>query len=135
MNRLVLDTHAWIWWLSSPNQIPRKAKRALDRAVAAGEHLRVSAISVWELAMLVTRNRLELAIPLEEWVSAAEAVPNLQYVPIDHRVALRSVALPNFPHRDPADRMIVATAVALGATLVTADEKLHGYSIVPTVWT
>lgn len=132
---MVLDTHAWVWFLSSPEQIPRKAQRVLDGALERGDPLRVSAISVWEVAMLVTRNRLELAIPLEEWVTAAERVPTLRYMPIDNRVALRSVALPDFPHRDPADRMIVATAVGLGATLVTADETLHGYDIVPTVWT
>ncbi len=84
--------------------------------------------------MLVNRGRLELSLPVDDWVATAEVVGSLEYVPIDNRIALRSVNLANFPHHDPADRIIVATTVGLGATLVTADEILHRYEDVSTVW-
>ena len=91
-------------------------------------------MSTWEVAMLVTRGRLELSVDVEEWIAKAEAVPFFDFVPVDNRIALRSVQLPNFPHRDPADRVIVATVLGLGAILVTDDKRLHSYAPLKTVW-
>lgn len=131
---ILLDTHAWIWWADDPGRLPEAARAAIDASLAEAEPLRVSAISVWELAMLVDRGRLELSLPLKDWLSLAEAAPEFRFVPLDPRSALRSVTLPGFPHRDPADRMVVATALELGATLVTADRRLHDYEGVATLW-
>jgi PIN domain nuclease of toxin-antitoxin system len=131
---IVLDTHALIWWLSDPDRVPAKARRLIDAAVKAAEPIAVSSISFWEVAMLVERQRLVLSIHVDTWIASVEALQFLTFVPVDNRIALRAVHLADFPHRDPADRMIVATALALGATLVTADERLRGYSTVKTVW-
>jgi PIN domain nuclease of toxin-antitoxin system len=131
---MVLDTHALVWWVSTPSEIPGKARRLLDSAVKANESVVVSSISVWEIAMLVERGRLELRLPVEDWIARVEALPFVQFIPVDNRIAARAVGLEDFPHRDPADRMIVATALGLGATLVTADTRLRGYHGVKSVW-
>ncbi len=131
---ILLDTHALIWWVSDPRRIPAKARRLIDAQVAASSPVAVSSISLWEVAMLVARKRLELAIDTTTWIASVEALPFLTFVPVDNRIAVRAVQLEAFPHGDPADRMIVATALGLGATLLTADARLRAYRPVKTVW-
>jgi PIN domain nuclease of toxin-antitoxin system len=131
---IVLDTHALIWWVSTPARIPAKARRLIDGVVDSGDSLAVSSISIWELAMLAARGRLELTVPVDAWISSVEALPFVRFVPVDNRIAARAVALENFPHRDPADRMILSTALGLGAALVTADARLRAYRAVKSVW-
>ena len=131
---IALDTHALVWWVSQPGRIPAKARRQLAGAVEGGEPVAVSSISIWEIAMLVARGRLELTIPVEAWISGVEALPFVQFIPVDNRIAARAVALDHFPHRDPADRMILATALGLGATLITGDTRMRSYGAVKTVW-
>jgi len=137
---ILLDTHAWIWWLAQPESLSEAAQTAVERAVAdwkvgAGESgLAVSSISVWELAMLVDRRRLELTTSPASWVQACESLPFLSFVPVDNRVALRSVSLASAFHADPADRMIVATALVHNMTLVTKDERIRRHGLVPTIW-
>lgn len=131
---ILLDTHALIWWVSDPSRIPARARRLLDSTVKAGERLGVSSISIWEVAMLVDHGRLALTLALDVWIQQVESLSFLSFHPVDNRIAARAVRLDDFPHRDPADRMIAATALELGATLVTADARLRGYSRVKTVW-
>ncbi len=131
---IVLDTHVLVWWVSAPKRIPARARRLVDGAIDAGEPIGVSSICIWEVAMLVARGRLELRIPVDAWISSVEAVPFLQFIPVDNRIAFRAVTLEEFPHRDPADRIILATALGLGAVLVTADIRLHAFDAVRTVW-
>jgi PIN domain nuclease of toxin-antitoxin system len=130
---IVLDTHAWVWWVADPRRLSRSARAAIERAVQQRE-LYVSCISVWEVAMLVSRGRLRLRMEVGDWIAAAEALPFLRFVPVDTRIALRSVQLREPFHPDPADRMIVATALTLGARLVSKDERMHTYPHVDTVW-
>ncbi len=131
---IVLDTHALVWWVSAPARIPARARRLIDRAAGTGEPIAVSSISIWEVAMLVERGRLVLRVPLDAWIANVESVPFLQFIPVDNRIAAGSVALAGFPHRDPADRMILATALRLGAQLITADSRLRAFKPVKTVW-
>ena len=131
---IVLDTHALVWWLAGTVNLPRKARARLDQAAAAGEVVHASSISAWEVAMLVARGRLELTMEVSAWLAAAEALPLLDFVPVDNAVALRAVALPESLPRDPADRIIAATALRLGATLITGDERLRGYRPLPVLW-
>lgn len=136
---ILLDTHAWIWWLAQPESLSEAARTAVERAVAdwkpgAGSGLAVSSISVWELAMLVDRKRLELTTSPARWVHACESLPFLSFVPVDNRVALHSVTLPSTLHADPADRMIVATALVHNMTLLTKDERIRRHGLVPTLW-
>ena len=132
---IVLDTHALVWWVSAPGRIPAKARRLIDGTIDSGSSLAVSSISIWEVAMLADRGRLGLTVPVDVWIASVEALPFQQFVPVDNRVAARAVGLKDFTHRDPADRMILSTALGLGAVLVTADARLRAYRSVKTVWT
>ena len=82
--------------------------------------------------MLVRKNRLQLTMDTDDWVALTEALPFVTFVPISNRIAIKAVTLPLHP--DPADRMIIATALSLGATIVTKDSKISSYSQVQTVW-
>ncbi len=130
---ILLDTHVLIWWLSSPGTLSARARDLVDSGIPTNE-LRVSAITAWEIAMLVSKGRLKLGVPPPEWIPRASALPFLQFVPIDERIALRAVHLPSHLHADPADRIIAATAVEYGWTLVTKDERLRACEFLKTVW-
>ncbi|HMK92562.1 MAG TPA: type II toxin-antitoxin system VapC family toxin [Thermoleophilia bacterium] len=130
---IVLDTHAWVWWIADPVRLSRKAKDAADRSMADGA-IYVSSISCWELALLARKGRLELTMTPEDWIARSEALGLLRFVPVDNHIAARSVALPAPLHDDPADRIIVATALSLGATLVTKDRRLRRYRHVKSLW-
>ena len=131
---IALDTHALVWWVSDPARLGARARKAIEAAINEGDQLAVSSISTWEIAMLVAARRLELTMDVDTWVARVESYPGLTFVPVDNRIALRAVQLDGFSHRDPADRIIVATALGLGATLVTADERIRAYRAVRTVW-
>jgi PIN domain nuclease of toxin-antitoxin system len=131
---VALDTHALVWWVSDPKRIPVKARRLIDAAIRASEPLIVSSISLWEIAMLVAHGRLELTFDTARWITHVEALPFLSFHAVDNSIARRAVDLEGFPHRDPADRMIVATALVTNATLVTADKRLRSYRPLSTAW-
>ncbi len=122
--RLVLDTHVWIWAIEGiPGKLNPSAVTAIESAARASA-LAVSAISVWELAMLVKRGRLTLATALTSWIEASLRPPGVRIVPVGTAIALESTQLPDFDHhKDPADRIIVATARRHG-TLLTCDAAL-----------
>jgi len=130
---IVLDTHVWIWWVSSPVLLSETAKDIIDRAVVE-RNIFISAISTWEVAILVSRGRLKLTMNAGDWVAASEALPFFNFVPVSNSIALKSVELPGALHNDPADRIIIATAASMGAILVTKDEKIRNYPHVKTVW-
>lgn len=122
--RLVLDTHVWIWAVEGmTGKLDARAVTAIEAAARASA-LAVSSISVWELAMLVKRGRLTLATALNSWIEASLRPPGVRIIPVGTAIALESTQLPDFDHhKDPADRIIVATARRHG-TLVTCDEAL-----------
>lgn len=130
---ILLDTHAWVWWVSQPERLSEEALRVVDEAREL-RALLVSSISVWEVALLVAKGRLELTLDVGEWVARSEALPFVRFVPVDNAVALASVNLPGDFHPDPADRIIVATALQHKARLVTRDDRLRRYPHVKTVW-
>ena len=129
---IVLDTHAWVWWVAADSRLSEAAGREIDRAMGTSS-LYVSSISSWEVALLVQRGRLELTMDVGDWIARSEALPFLGFIPVDNRIALRSVEL-TLGHDDPADRIIVATALSLGARLVTRDRRLHAFGGVETFW-
>ncbi len=83
---------------------------------------------------LVHRGRLHLALDVSTWLARAETIPALVFVPVDTEIAVKSVELPGVFHKDPADRIIVATARKYAATIVTADAKIRAYPHVQTIW-
>jgi PIN domain nuclease of toxin-antitoxin system len=121
---LVLDTHVWIWAVEgTPDRLHRKAADAIEEATRS-RALIVSAISVWEIAMLVKKGRLALATSITNWVAASLRPPGVRVIPVGTAIVLDSVGLPDLDyHKDPADRLIVATARKYG-TLLTCDEML-----------
>jgi len=127
---IVLDTHAWLWWTSGSTKLSIKAKETCDTADA----LLVSAISLWEVAMLVSRDRLGLDRDVDVWLRQALALPQIRLEPLSPSIAVQSTRLPGEFHGDPADRIIVATALESGATLVTRDKRIHSWGRVKTVW-
>ncbi len=130
---IVLDTHAWLWWVSGSEALSPPAREAIDRHVNQ-RTVHVSSISAWEVALLVKRRRLELTMDVGDWIANSEALPFLRFVPVTNQIAMRSVNLPNGLHSDPADRMIIATTLFLGARLVTKDERIRNYPHVETIW-
>jgi PIN domain nuclease of toxin-antitoxin system len=131
---ILLDTHALVWTVSDPKRIPPRSTRLISAALRDGDAIGVSSISAWEIAMLVNRGRLSLTMDAGVWIDKVEALSFLTFIPVDNQIAFRSVRLEDFPTRDPADRIIVATALGHGATLVTADASLRRYRPVKTTW-
>ncbi len=128
----LLDTHTWLWWLSSPELLSAEASRRID-AARQEANLVVSAFSVWEAAMLVKKGRLDPRMPLDEVVASCEQLPFLAFLPVTPRIAIDAVSLEPL-HADPADRLIVATARAHNAVVVTKDRALHAFPGLVCVW-
>lgn len=126
---LLLDTHTWLWWTSAPEQLSNAQRNALQDASAGT--LAISAICCWEVAKLVERGRLVRDRPVLDWVRRATDAVHI--LPISPEVAVRSTQLPDGFHRDPADQIIVATALEQQIPLVTSDAKSLAYRHVPTI--
>ena len=126
--RILLDTHVWIWTVSGEtDRIAPAAVEQIRRGAARGRLL-VSAISVWEVAMLQAKGRIGLARELEEWVRRGLAAPGLRLAELSPEVLVESTRLPGEVHGDPADRMLIATARRLGAALATRDGTILSYA-------
>jgi PIN domain nuclease of toxin-antitoxin system len=126
---IVLDTHVWIWWTNSPGTLSKRARAAID----AGGDLIVPAISCWEVAMLVAKRRLELDRDVLVWIRQALAQPRIEFAPLTPEIAVKSASLLDF-HGDPADRLIVATAIQHRALLLSKDERVRATELVDVVW-
>lgn len=127
---IILDTHAWIWWVAEPAKLSRRARGEIDQADALG----LCAISCWEVAMLVARKRLELDRDTLLWIRQALAVPRTTLLPLTPEVAVASSELPESFPGDPADRMIAATALGEGAAIVSKDARLRSVPQLRTIW-
>lgn len=131
---IVLDTHALLWWASGDQgQLSAAAAQAIADEVNGGQIV-VSSISAWELAVLVAKDRVALSMDVEAWLSVVSRIEAVRFMPVDNAIAVKSVELPGEFHKDPADRIIVATARKLAVPLVTADDKIRSYPHVRTLW-
>ncbi|MGH9456185.1 MAG: type II toxin-antitoxin system VapC family toxin [Thermoanaerobaculia bacterium] len=126
---IVADTHAWIWWATGSRRLSKRARAAFEEADAIG----VAAITLWEIAMLVRHQRLVLDRGVSLWLRQSLAKPRAALLPLDPDVATRAVAL-EWEHRDPADRLIVATALVHRAALVSRDERMSRFDGIRTIW-
>ncbi|MDL1981136.1 MAG: type II toxin-antitoxin system VapC family toxin [Deltaproteobacteria bacterium] len=130
---IVLDTHAWVWFVSNPELLSKKAERTIERAVV-DKNVFISSISAWEVALLTSKKRLLLSMEVADWIKKSEMLPFVNFIPVDNSIAVKSVNLPQPFHSDPADRIIIATAISLGASLITKDERILKYPHVKTIW-
>ena len=125
---MILDTHVWVWYVEGERaRFSPRIEPVVEAAVERGEVL-VSAISVWEIAQLDALRRLELTQDVRIWVARALAFPGVRLKGLSPAIAIESTRLPGTPHRDPADRMLIATARLTGAALVTCDARVLAYA-------
>lgn len=127
---VLLDTHALLWFASDSDKLSATARKCINDA----KILYVSAISAWEIGMLVQKDRLSLTIDLTDWIELTKQIPKLRWENITPEIGILSTRLPGQFHGDPADRLITASAIELGSTLVTADQKIQAYMHVRTIW-
>ena len=128
---ILLDTHAWVWWCIKSPRLSRRALAAIDATSEIG----VAAITCWEVAMLVEHGRLTLDRDVALWVTQALALPRTTLVPLSSDVAVAAGSFGDGLHGDPADRMIVASALSLKAPLVTKDRALRQFKGgLKTIW-
>ena len=123
MTAPLLDTHAWVWWVDQDRRLGASAIAALD-GLPRDQRPFLADISLWEVAMLVERGRLELDLPLADWLEAAAHPRTVQLVGVSPAIAAEVAALPGGFHRDPADRLIVATSRVLRLPVVTHDRRI-----------
>jgi PIN domain nuclease of toxin-antitoxin system len=128
---LLLDTHVWLWGLLEPERLSAAARQAL----AAGDNLlHLSPISVWETLVLARKRRLQLEPDPAAWVKAALGASSAVMVALTHEVAVGSETLLDYPAADPADRFLVATALAHDLVMVSADAAMRAYRPLRTIW-
>ncbi len=130
---ILLDTHILVWWINGSKDLSTLVRRTIENARAAKDTILVSAISAWEIAMLVQRGRLSLDRDVGTWLEQVALIDDLNFVAVDRAIAIDSVRLPGEFHKDPADRIIVATARKHAASVLTADAKIIAYPNVKTI--
>ena len=118
---ILLDTHIWVRWLIS-DDIGSK----LTALIESSEDVCVSSISCWEVVYLAKRGRMELPIPAEKWIQVGLSETQTTCLPIDQEIAVLAANLRDH-HRDPADRIIIATAITYGAQVISFDKKFREY--------
>lgn len=128
---IVLDTHALLWWALDPDRLSPAAAEVCAQMERDGGF--ASAISIWELGVKVKNGKLDLGIPLSEFVRRLQLSAVVELVPADATIWLRTAELA-WAHRDPADRVIVATALEKGLPLLSQDEVMHGFDEVQCIW-
>lgn len=125
---LLLDTHITLWLDSGDERLRRATRSLIDACWQSGGTIFLSAVTVWEIALLVDTGRIELDVAVEAWVDRFLGRPGIAAAPFGHRAASRSYRLHHFDHRDPADRLLMATAIELACPLVTYDERIARYA-------
>jgi PIN domain nuclease of toxin-antitoxin system len=130
---IVLDTHALIWWVEGVG-LSKAARAAIEREIEADGEIGISAMSAWEVMLLVKKGRLALAMEVGRWFEKVSRISRVRLLPMDRNIAIEAADLPGDFHKDPADRMIVATARSLSAPLVTKDRRIQSYEHVRTIW-
>jgi PIN domain nuclease of toxin-antitoxin system len=127
---ILLDTATWIWLATDRSKLSATARTTIE----THDEIFVSSVSAWEVGMLVAKGRITLDRPVDRWVDDAMRQSYLTPVPVDHHIGALATLLPSQPPTDPADRLIIATALKIGAIMITPDEEIRNYPYCPTVW-
>jgi PIN domain nuclease of toxin-antitoxin system len=130
---IVLDTHVMIWRVLSPKDITAKARKVIQQA-QKNQSILASEISFWEIAMLIKKQRLKIDADALTFINLLCRANHYHFTGITPEIAHVSVNLPDDINRDPADRIICATAIVSHATLITADQNLRASKAIKTTW-
>jgi PIN domain nuclease of toxin-antitoxin system len=125
---IVVDTHAWIWWAAERHKLSHVALKTLEEADAVA----IASITLWEIAMLAEKKRVSFDRDVLGWLEETIAITRVQVLPLTPRVAVLATSIT--PLRDPADRLIAATALAHNAPLITKDDHIRKSDVVETIW-
>lgn len=127
---ILLDTHAWLWWIQGAAELPDKMRAAIQNSI---EPVALASVSCLEVAWLVKKGRITISRPLDEWFELAIDKAGLILLDLTPQIAARSAFLPDI-HRDPVDRVIVATAIEYSAQLFSKDERISEYRDAKVFW-
>jgi PIN domain nuclease of toxin-antitoxin system len=125
---VLLDTHIAIWLETGDERLRPTTLRLIEDCWRNGGTILLSAVSVWEIAQLVYRGRIELVGPLEAWVDRFVDRPGVEVLPLSYRAASRAYRLEGLEHSDSADRLLIATAIERGCPFVTYDARIARFS-------
>lgn len=125
---LLLDTHIVLWLDSGCDRLRRSTRNRIDSCWQDGGTVYLSAVSAWEIALLVDMKHIALDVPADEWVERFVGRRGVEAVPLDYRAAARAYQLAPFAPRDPADRLLMATAIGIGCPLVTYDSRIAAFA-------
>jgi PIN domain nuclease of toxin-antitoxin system len=131
---VVIDTHILLWWATGDPILSSRAVKRIKYTLSHSGELLISSISAWEIAMLIEKNRLVLSMDIDSWLDKVSQIDGIRFIAVDNEIAIKSTMLPGQFHKDPADRIIVATARKFAIPLITADEKILQYEHVETVY-
>lgn len=124
MEALLLDTHIALWLDSGNDRLRPSTRSLIDDCWRSGGTIFLSSVTAWEIGLLVDSGRIELDVPVDAWVQRFVDRPGIEGAPLTHRAAARSYQLHHLVHRDPADRLLIASAIELCCPLVTYDERI-----------
>lgn len=124
---LLLDTHIALWLDRGSDRLRPSTRAKIDDCWRSGGTILLSAVSVWEIALLVDSGRIELDVPIEKWIKRFVTRPGIEALPLSLNAASRSYELHHLEHRDPADRLLIATAMELACPLVTYDGRISRF--------
>ena len=127
---IILDTHAWLWWNNESSNLSNSARTAIDLTDEIG----IPAMSCWEVAMLAGKSRIELSMDVEVWINLALEHPKVKLLPLTPQIAVLSTRLPGEFHGDPADRLIVATALTHQVPLISKDRLIQKWGYLQVIW-
>ncbi len=130
---ITIDTHIIIWYALQPEMLTQKARKALDNANQT-DGILVSEISLWEIAMLLKKKRVEIPVPYIEFINLVKASNKYIFHNITPEIAELSTQLPTEINLDPADRIIAALSIVTNTKLVTADDNLRKSTKIKTIW-
>ena len=121
---LLLDTHIVLWLDGGDDRLLPATRALIDRSWRGGGTILMSAVTAWEIALLADAGRIALDLPVDDWIRRFVDRPGIEAVPLHHLTAARSYRLPQLEHRDPADRLLIVTAIEQGCPLVTYDRRI-----------
>lgn len=129
---ILLDTHVVVWLSSAPEKISKTGLNSINSARTEGLGLSIADITLFELALLISRKRIGIKVSVESFLHEVEA--RFKVLPINRQVAEVSMQFPKSYPKDPIDRLIGATALVHGLTLVTADNQIRKSKLISTIW-